>query len=413
MSKRATTVKPKMPKDGRMTNPWVRDLRPPTKEQKQFYYFEKQGKGLSLSLYHGWQGTKSFRAHTYDYHTHKTIITKVGVFPDFGVEDARKAALAVFYNPVKHGLGQEQQVGSFADAAERWFEAEIKGKAITEREIGRKLDKYILPVLGSEQFTNIERADVVRFLDKIEADHGAAQANGCLTTISAIVNWQALRVKGDYQPPLLRKLKKKTKAGKGRERVLSAEELRKVWHAAVTMNTTPPQKAFNGLVRLAILTAQRRDKLMTLRWDHIRDGVWTVQRTDEREKGTPKALVLPQLALDVLAEQPRVNDYVLPVASMGRYKRLLDQASGVTGWTIQDLRRTTRTFLSKSALGVDYVVAEKLLGHELGTSVARVYEHHDFRDELAAALANWAKYLQEVILPEPTAKVAKLEPKAA
>ena len=413
MSKRATTTKPKLP-GGKFTDPWVRDVRPPTKEQKQFYYFEKLERGLSISMCHGWAGTKSFRAHTYDANG-KTLITKLGVWgEDFCVKDARDAARAVFKNPER--CDQEKAIGTFADASERWYTAKIKGKAITATEVRRKLDRYVVPELGHLKFTKIERADVVRFLDTIEAKHGSAQANGCLTTVSAVINWQAERIKGGYQPPLLRKLKRGN--AKGRERVLSPEELRKVWNTASTMNTTPAQKSFNGLVRLATLTAQRREKLMTLKWSDIVDGTWTVRRADAREKGTPKKLVLPNLALAVLAEQPKASDYVFPVASMGRYKRLLDKAAGVSGYTIHDLRRTARSIMTgikgadKRPLIAPHA-AEAVLGHALGTQIERIYNRHDWTEEIANALQVLADHLENAILPEPASKGTKLESKAA
>ena len=51
--------------------------------------------------------------------------------------------------------------------------------------------------------------------------------------------------------------------------------------------------AFIGnFIKFALLTGQRKDKYLTMRWDDVRDGVWYI-RTDAREKGNGEALRLP------------------------------------------------------------------------------------------------------------------------
>ena len=62
--------------------------------------------------------------------------------------------------------------------------------------------------------------------------------------------------------------------------------------------------SYGAFVKLALLTAQRRDKLHTLRWDDIDCGVWII-RTEAREKGNPGQFRLPQIALDIIKSQPK------------------------------------------------------------------------------------------------------------
>ena len=51
-------------------------------------------------------------------------------------------------------------------------------------------------------------------------------------------------------------------------------------------------------------TSKRRDKVATMRWDDIQDGVWIIQ-SEDREKGNAKVLPLPKMALDIIEAQPR------------------------------------------------------------------------------------------------------------
>jgi hypothetical protein len=57
--------------------------------------------------------------------------------------------------------------------------------------------------------------------------------------------------------------------------------------------------------------------------------------------------------------------------------------------------------LTKPALGVDSVVAERVLGHRLGTSIELLYLHHDFAPHIGKALVALAAYVQELVTPPP------------
>ena len=69
-----------------------------------------------------------------------------------------------------------------------------------------------------------------------------------------------------------------------RERVLSDDEIRAVWKAAEANGQ------YGAFVRLALLTAQRRDKIASMKWEDVSaDSTWTIA-TEAREKGNPGEL---------------------------------------------------------------------------------------------------------------------------
>jgi integrase len=75
----------------------------------------------------------------------------------------------------------------------------------------------------------------------------------------------------------------------------------------------------------------------------------------------------------------------------------LDRLSGVTSWTIHDIRRTVRSKLAE--LGVPREVARKVLNHEDG-KVDRIYNRHEYLAEKREALARWElKLLAMVATP--------------
>jgi integrase len=81
------------------------------------------------------------------------------------------------------------------------------------------------------------------------------------------MNWQATRL-DDYSPPIVRKMRRWTMVG--RERILNDDELALIWRAAGAGGQ------FGAIVRLCLLTAQRRAKVTTMRWADLSDGVWTI-----------------------------------------------------------------------------------------------------------------------------------------
>ena len=50
-----------------------------------------------------------------------------------------------------------------------------------------------------------------------------------------------------------------------------------------------------------------------------------------------------------------------PAGGFDRHKLAIDEASGVKGWVIHDLRRSARTLLSRAGVNAD--IAERCLGH--------------------------------------------------
>ena len=187
-----------------------------------------------------------------------------------------------------------------------------------------------------------------------------------------------------------------------------------LWAAAEDNST------FGAFVRLALLTAQRRQKLAEMRWQDVTiDGAWDIP-TEDREKGNGGALVLPEVALDIIRARPRLNPYVFagrdgPFTSFSPGKRALDAkvakslGEPLPPWTIHDLRRTSRSLMARA--GVPRDVAERVMGHTL-KGVEGIYDRHSYREEKAAALAKLARLIA-LILDPPGENVVALREAAA
>ena len=248
---------------------------------------------------------------------------KLGRYPVLSLAQARDAARKFLENPQK--ALSDTEAGTFKDVSDNFMKRYVEANGLrSEREIARTLNKYILPRWQDRKICDIRRSDVTALLDKVEDDHGARQADMVLAIVRKMMNWHASR-HDDYVSPIARNMNRVKAADRARKRVLEDDELRAVWHACDEVST------FGALVKFALLTAQRKEKIATLRWDDIADGVWAI-RTEPREKGNAGRLRLPQVALDIIAAQPRIegNPYVFTAARGVRTVQLLFRVEGPT-----------------------------------------------------------------------------------
>jgi integrase len=207
-----------------------------------------------------------------------------------------------------------------------------------------------------------------------------------------------------------------------RERVLSDIEIAAIWRAAE--DSASP---YSPIIRLLLLTGQRRGEVAGMTWEEISDDLATWTLPGERTKnGAAHTVPLSAPARDVLRallpedtkEAKRtLGDWrakgalVLPGAVGTRFagwsksKRALDKAimerakaneaksTPLAAWSVHDLRRTVATGLQR--LGVRLEVTEAVLNHISGSrgGIAGVYQRHDWAAEKRAALDAWAAHL--------------------
>ena len=85
------------------------------------------------------------------------------------------------------------------------------------------------------------------------------------------------------------------------------------------------------------------------------------------------------------------------LGGFSKFKHKLDEAGGVTGWTLQDLRRTARSLMSRAGIPSDH--AERCLGHVIG-GVRGVYDRHEFHAEKMRAYEALAAQIDRIVNPK-------------
>ena len=104
-----------------------------------------------------------------------------------------------------------------------------------------------------------------------------------------------------------------------------------------------------------------------------------------------------------LAELPRVCEFVFTrngrgaIGGLSQPKAQLDYASGTSGWTLHDLRRTARSLMSRAGVPADH--AERCLGHVIG-GVRGVYDRHGYREEMLLAYEKLAGLIGRIVDPQ-------------
>lgn len=186
-----------------------------------------------------------------------------------------------------------------------------------------------------------------------------------------------------------------------RSRVLSDDELKSIWEASNDLDL--PQH-FRTIVKLLMLTGQRRGEISGLRSDHVSNDKCTLPSTHTKN-GRDHTFPLGALSIALLSAASTPEDLLFPARGRvntpfngwGKSKALLDEISGVTDWTLHDLRRTFATGLAE--MGTPIHVVEKLLNHISGTTggLVGVYQRHQYWPEQVAAIAAWDGRLQQLL----------------
>jgi integrase len=324
------------------------------------------------------------------------------------IEEARGRARDMLQR-VRDGLPAIAPKGeTFGAVADNWLRRYVDPNGLRSgKEIKRLLDRHILPAWRDREFIGIRRSDVAALLDDVEDHHSPRQADYVLNVVRSVMNWKAART-DDYRPPIVRGMRRQSARAQSRTRVLDDAEIRAIWQQAESKMPSASGKqewndTFGAFIRVALLTAQRRSKVVQMRWDDIaEDGEWTVPK-EPREKDSIGTVVLPEMALAIIRAQPRLCDNPFVFAGRGRgpfngfsksKERFDGKLKGVKPWTVHDLRRTARSLMSRA--GVPENHAERCMGHAIG-GVKGVYDRHSYRDEKRDALQALANVIDGIV----------------
>jgi integrase len=337
------------------------------------------------------------------------------------VEQARKHALQALGQVVGGDapFASAATGDGFAEAVEVYLarkQSSFVGR--THHDVARYLRVRFRP-LASRPLGEISRKDIAACLATIERDSGAASRNRARTALSAFFSFAIAEGFVETNP-----VQGTGKAAEtSRDRVLSDSELAAVWNAL-------PSGPYGDIVRLLMLTGQRRQELGGLRWSEVNLTDRLITLPAERCKnGRAHTIPLSEPALAILSARrsrtgtsngtgdgSRTSNANGLVFGQGRSgygawadgKAALDRklGPGFPPFVLHDCRRTVASGMAK--LGINLPVIERVLNHVSGSfaGIVGVYQRHDFADEKRDALERWATHLSTIIGLAKAAAVA-------
>jgi len=181
----------------------------------------------------------------------------------------------------------------------------------------------------------------------------------------------------------------KADEGHSRDRTLTEVEL-----SAVLKVLGDDQ--FSDIIRLLILTAQRREEIGGLRWSEIdvERGLIVLPPLRTKNKRLHE-LPLSNQAKAILERQPRRGEFVFGrrFTNWSGHKASLDRRLNFNSWRLHDLRRTAATQMAE--LGILPHIIEAVLNHVSGhkSGVAGIYNRARYEGEMRFALQRWADHI--------------------
>ncbi|MGE0714099.1 MAG: tyrosine-type recombinase/integrase [Alphaproteobacteria bacterium] len=312
---------------------------------------------------------------------------------------------------------------SLGDLVDTWCKLHLARKRSRYSEEAVRALRRAFTREWSAPAESLTRSAVVRALDALTRADKVAMAGRTAAYGRACFTWANRRGTIDVNP-----FSKLPSAGARpkRERVLTDAELADVWRAA---EGTPGP--FGTVVRLLILTGQRREEVAGMAWAETSADrtTWTIAAA-RTKNGVAHVVPLAPLASDIVRNLAALGPLVMPGDTGGpfngwsRAKARLDEriaaarakAAGVAlademdlsayaipAWTLHDLRRTLATGLQR--LGVRLEVTEAVLNHVGGSraGIVGIYQRHDWQVEKRAALEAWAQHVAAVVAGQPLA----------
>lgn len=314
--------------------------------------------------------------------------------------DAEQHAARMKRNTVNHVL-------------DRFLAEHVREKKLrTAKEMERLLELHVRPHVGQTPIYRLTRDDLNAMLRQVKRDAGLRTSGKALACLRSALNWFAIEdskfinpiVKGMGGPP-----------PKARERTLTDDEIRSVWKA---LNSADVPAEFAKIVRVLLLTGQRRGDVSDMHTDEIDGDLWTIP-ANRYKNGSAQFVPITKQVRRYL---PPTKGFVFggrtagkrPYSGFSKAKSALDKTiarerkqaelPAMPAWRLHDLRRTARSLLSRAKVPSD--IAEIVIGHRL-QGVRAVYDRYSYAEERRDALERLAALIDSIINPR-SGNVVKL-----
>jgi len=329
-------------------------------------------------------------------------IGRHGTFtPDTARNEARRllGLVASKIDPASERVRPAETFGAEIDRYLDRKQSTLKPRSF--KEVRHHLQVHSKP-LHRLRLAEIDRRTIALRLAQIEQGSGPGARNRVRSSLSAFFAFAIREGLIDSNPV---SGTGKADEGPSRDRTLTHAELTALLNA---LNADPPHTGgrgrphlglgpFSDIIRLLVLTGQRRAEIGGLRWSEVDFERGLIVLPPERSKNNRQhELPMSTQVRSILERQPRNGEFVWgrKFTSWGNAKASLDRRlNGMADWRLHDLRRTAATHMAE--LGVLPHIIEAILNHVSGhrAGVAGIYNRARYEGEMRQALQRWADYI--------------------
>ena len=299
----------------------------------------------------------------------------LGRWPKTPLKVARQAALRIIDQGTV--IGAYHRAPACAQCVDDYLR-DLNASPRWVKEQERLLTKHFLADHGQKSLSEVTTKNVTDITDELKKRGAPSEALHVHKALRSLFNFSLNRHFIASSP--MDRLPLPT-TPKSRDRVLSDNELRRVYIAAQSMGNP-----YGYIILLCIHCMFRLNEAAQMKWSYISPEYFTLPAEFTKQR---REHVVPNLIGDNIAEIPRTSEYLFPSSSgrpfsaFSKNKVELDRRSQVENFTTHDLRRTAASKAAEWKCGMPHVI-ERALGHSAGsmTPLARIYNRYDYLDEV-------------------------------
>jgi integrase len=366
----------------------------------------------------------------------------LGTYPAISLSSARTLALEAKghaeqgRDPRDVLAARDASALTVAGLAENYLAKHVRPNLRSAGNFEQRVKKNVLPVIGSVRLADLHARHINLVTDAILAREAPTECNRVFEHMRAMLAWACRR--GDLDRSPIERMLKPAPEGAPRQRVLSDDEIRHLWHILTV--ALAQSKAGQRIVRLCLITGQRVGEVCGMRADelNLKAGTWSLPGSRTKNGNpheVPLSLMAIQIIKDSLQDAGDKAEFVFPSPTLddeGRVAAIDPHAISTTlrrahapteqrprgrfdmvPFTAHDLRRTVLTGLAQ--LGQPPIVIGAVANH-LSVTKASVtfinYVRHSYAEEKRRALELWADRLAAIIGGPFAATVAPINRRA-
>ena len=216
-------------------------------------FFDTIVKGLALRV-----TTSGSRSWSYHFRNDgKRARVLLGTYPATSLADARTRALEAKghvergEDPRRQFAAQAANAVTVAGLVDSYIGKHVRTLR-SSAAVERRIRKNVVPRIGSVKLANLSRRDINRVIDPIVAREAPTEAARVFEDARGMLRWAVARGELDHNPM---EGMDRPSGRKSRERVLSDQEIRILWHGL--KDALPKSKQIQRIVKLCLITGQR------------------------------------------------------------------------------------------------------------------------------------------------------------